>query len=73
MNKYTIKYIMVQMDRTLSEPKEVTVYATSKEQAYDWALFKNILEHEPYPPFKVWVDSVRYRNGNVRYYKRGNR
>lgn len=55
MREFTINYIMMRMDRTLSETKEVIVKAINEKEAYYNAVCNIIPKTENYPPFKVWV------------------
>lgn len=62
---YAVRYKLYSAD----EPHLVALLASSKEEAYDKAVYEVIPEKHGEPPYSAWVTSVTYNNGN---YKRFN-
>lgn len=61
-NVYTVEYRMDQF----SEVRHIDVLAANKAEAYDKAVYEEIMEKEPYSPYSAWVASVTYNNGNTK-------
>ena len=59
---YTVEYRL----NEFSEVRSIDVLASSKAEAYDKAVYEEIMEVEPYSPYSAWVSSVTYNNGNYR-------
>lgn len=59
---YSVEYKMHSAD----EIKRVSVIASNKQEAWDKATYEAIPEKEERVPYSSWVDSVTYKNGNVR-------
>ena len=60
---YTVEYRMNQFS---ADVRKIDVLASSKEEAYDKAVYEEIMEIEPYSPYSAWVASVTYNNGNTK-------
>lgn len=61
---YSVKYKMHRAD----EVKYVCVPARNKEEAYDKAVYDEILKKEGSLPYSAWVDSVTYNNGKYKVF-----
>ena len=48
------------------ETRHIDVIASSKAEAYDKAVYEEIMDREPFSPYSAWVASVTYQNGNHR-------
>lgn len=48
--------------------KHIDVIASSKEEAYDRAVYEVIPETTGWYPYSAWVISVTYQNGNCKYF-----
>ena len=62
-NVYTVEY---RMDQFSSDVRSIDVLASNKAEAYDKAVYEEIMEEEPYSSYSAWVASVTYNNGNTK-------
>ena len=61
MKCYVIRYTMYQG----AEVKMVYLNARNKEEAYDKAVYEEIVKKEGTMPYSAWVESVTYSNGRM--------
>lgn len=64
MKIYTVEYKMHPADKL----KFVTIFAKSKEDAWEKATYEAIPEREGTQPYSSWTAAVKYQNGNYRQF-----
>lgn len=60
---YTVRFNLYGANRDF-----VDVVASSKEEAYDKAVYEVIPKEFGEVPYSAWVDSVTYQNGNTKQF-----
>ena len=66
MKKINRAYTVAYRIRGYKTEKIIAVLASSKEEAYDRAVYEAIPEKEGEMPYSAWVTGATYQNGNYR-------